>query len=313
MVTYWKISVKFIFLYLGLLLSSWCYATETITIFSPYSVSHSGTPAMLRVVETANQAQKEFVFVLEFRPGGNQIIAVKQMDQNPTKSLAIIAASFVENVEQKLLSADDYVPVWSMGDACWLVMSTVARSSSIFGLRDSQELVVGTVGFGNATHLTALQIAKKHNLKVRLIPFKSNSDAVVNMAGNNGVTFSIDNPALYENLRSVNPRLKPLAVSCPKRLNAYPDVPTLREQGIVAPSVINIVVANRNMPPERRQQLTRILEKSADQIGEAEILRVSGFSPAQFNQMTAQDHYTSSLQLIGNLRQQFQKQIKQAQ
>jgi tripartite-type tricarboxylate transporter receptor subunit TctC len=305
--------MKKIFLTLSMVWISVVQAQEIIRIQTPYTASHSGTPAMLRIIETANNMQKDYTFVLEFRPGGNQVIAVKQMDQDPQRNLAIIAASFVENTEQKILSAADYVPVWSLGDACWMVMSTVARSSSIFGLRDSKELTVGTVGFGNATHLTALQIGKKYNLKVRLVPFKSNYDAVVNMIGDNGVTFGIDTPASFENLRSRNPRLKNLAVSCPKRLLDYPDVPTLREQGIVAPSVINIVVANQIMSADRRQQLGKILEQATNMIGEPEIVKSSGFVPPQFDQITAQQHFTKSMELISKLRRQFEKEIMQSQ
>ena len=127
-------------------------ATETIRIQTPYTASHSGTPIMLKILETANQLQKNYNFVLEFKPGGNQTIAVRQMDQDPAYNLAIIAASFVENVENGQLNAKNYVPVWSLGDACWTVLSTASAKSSVSGLEQSKELVVGTVGFGNATH-----------------------------------------------------------------------------------------------------------------------------------------------------------------
>lgn len=264
---------------------------------------------MLRIVDVANSMQKEFTFVLEFRPGGNQIIAVRQMDLDPQNNLAIVAASFVENIEQGALTASNYTPIWSLGDACWLVLSTASRSWSVVGLRDNKELTVGTVGFGNATHLTALQIGKQYNLPVRLVAFKSNNDAVVNMVGNHGVTFGIDTPSTFENLKSKNSQLKVLAVSCAKRLVDYPDVLTLAEQGIMAPSVINIVVASVQMPQIRQQRIARILEQATDQIGEKEILRLSGFIPPQFSKVSAQDHFTKSMELVRNLRNQFKKDI----
>jgi len=286
-------------------------ATEIIRIQTPYTASHSGTPAMLLVLDTANSMQKEFNFVLEFRPGGNQVIAVKQMDQDPVNNLAIVAASFVDNVIKGQINAADYVPVWSLGDACWVVMSTVSKGSTVMGLRDSLELTVGTVGIGNATHLTALQIAKKYNLKVRLIPFKSNYDAVINMTGNNGVTFGIDTVTVFENLQSKNSKLRAIAVSCNKRLPEYPDIRTLREQGINAPSVINVVVSNVTMPPERRLKLSRILEQAADKVGERDIVKAGGFVPPQFNGVSSQDHFSRSMDLVKTLRENFKKEISQ--
>jgi tripartite-type tricarboxylate transporter receptor subunit TctC len=289
-------------------------SSELIKIQTPYTASHSGTPAMLRIIETANKIQKNYTFVLEFKPGGNQVIAVRQMDQDPTRNLAIIAASFVENVELGQLKAEDYAPVWSLGDACWTVMSTLSNGQSeIRGLQNAQEIVLGTVGFGNASHLTALQIGKKYNVPVKLVPFKSNFDAVVNMAGNNGINFGIDTPQAYETFRSKNTQLRMLAVSCNQRLPEYPRVKTLREQGIVAPSVINIVIANTAMPADKRKQLGQILEQATNQIGENEIRKLSGFIPSQFEKISAQDHFTKSVELIGRLRNQFKREITSAQ
>jgi tripartite-type tricarboxylate transporter receptor subunit TctC len=305
--------MRILFLFL-LFINSAVAAPELIKIQTPYTASHSGTSAMLRIIDVANQIQKNYTFFLEFKPGGNQVIAVKQMDQDPQRNLAIIAASYVENVELGQIRPEDYTPVWSLGDACWTVMSTVSNGvAEIRGLQNAQEIVVGTVGFGNATHLTALQIGKKYNIPVRLVPFKSNFDAVVNMAGNNGVTLGIDTPEAFANFQPKNSKLRMLAVSCNQRLPEYPRVKTLREQGIVAPAVMNIIVANVAMPADKRKQLGQILEQATDQIGENEIRKSSGFIPPQFEKMSAQEHFVKSTELIGRLRNQFEKEIKQSQ
>jgi tripartite-type tricarboxylate transporter receptor subunit TctC len=304
--------MRILFLFL-LLINSAVASTETIRIQTPYTATHSGTPAMYRIIDTANKIQKNYTFVLEFKPGGNQVIAVKQMDQDPARNLAIIAPSFVENVDSGQLNAQDYVPVWSLGDACWTVLSTESATASVAGLKNSKEITVGTVGFGNASHLTALQIGKRYNIPVRMIPFKSNYDAVVNMAGSNGVTFAIDTPATFENFQPRNSQMRMLAVSCSKRLPEYPEIKTLREQGIEAPSIMNIIIANVAMPADRRQQLAQILERAADQVSETEIRKISGFSPPQFDRISAQAHFATSIELITRLRNQFKREIAQAQ
>ena len=56
------------------------YSAETISIASPYAANHSGTAAMYRIIEQANRDQSRYNFILEFKPGGEQIIAVKHMD-----------------------------------------------------------------------------------------------------------------------------------------------------------------------------------------------------------------------------------------
>ena len=133
------------------------------------------------------------------------------------------------------------------------------------------------------------------------------------MAGNNGVTFGIDTTEAFENFRPKNSKLRMLAVSCNQRLPKYPQIKTLREQGIVAPVVINIVVANTAMIPDKRKQLGQILEQATTQIGKNEIGKLSGFIPPQFEKMSAQEHFTKSVELISRLRGQFEKEIKQSQ
>jgi tripartite-type tricarboxylate transporter receptor subunit TctC len=300
-----KIAISLLFL-----ISSWVYANpETIRIQTPYTASHSGTPAMLRIIETANRMQRDYTFLLEFKPGGNQVIAVRQTEQDPQTNLAIIAASYVENVEVGWIRPTDYVPVWSLGDACWTVMSTVSANNTIAGLRSAQEIIVGTVGVGNATHLTALLIGEQYGIPVKLVPFKSNFDAVVNMVGNNGVNFGIDTPEAFENFRAKNTQLRMLAVSCSSRLASYPGVRTLAEQGIPAPAVLNIVVARTEMSEAKRKLLAQILEQATAQIGRDEIERISGFVPPQFYKVSAQEHFIKSTELIRQLRIRFQKEI----
>ena len=67
------------------------------------------------------------------------------------------------------------------------------------------------------------------------------------------------------------------------------------------------------MPAEKRKHLAQILERAADQVGETEIRKLSGFSPPQFNRITAQEHFTTSIELISRLRNQFKREITQAQ
>jgi len=285
-------------------------AQELIKIQTPYTATHSGTPAMIQIVNEANTIQQNYTFLLEFRPGGNQTLAVKEMDKHPTNQLAIIAASYVENIESGAFREGDYVPIYSLGDACWVVISSDGKNT-VESLSSSRELVVGTVGIGNATHLTALQIAKKYNQDVVLIPFKSNFDAVINIAGNHGVTFGIDRVQVYQSLRTKNPKLSAVASSCSKRIPELPELKTLAEQGVEAPYVFNIVVASRNMSADKRNQLGKILDQATKNIGESTIQQISGFVPAMYIGMTAEEHFNARTKLVKKLRDQYKKEISQ--
>ena len=280
--------------------STWASSTETIKIYSPYNAAHSATPALFRVVEQANASQSIYRFQVEFRPGGNQLIALRSME--PETSLAIIAPAFVENVRSGKLNEQDYVPVHAFGAACWAVIT----NKPITG---AKEFVVGGVGMGNATHLTALALGEKHGFDVRYILFKSNNDALVNMAGNNGVEFVIDKYESYQALKTKNPSMRMIAASCPARLPQEPGIKTLREQGISAPYIFNITVAHRLMPRARRIAVADILNTATKSIGAQEIFELSATRPPVFDGVGVEEFYLDSIQLVEKLQNKYQTKI----
>ncbi len=288
---------------LFLLFASTVWAKETIKIYSPYSPGHSATPALMRVVDLANESQQIYKFVVEFKPGGNQIIAVKSLDDS---SLAIIAPAYVENVESGKLREEDYVPLHSFGDACWAVVTNKP-------LNGAKEFTVGGVGFGNAAHLTALALGEKFGFKIRYIVFRSNNDALVNMAGDNGVEFVIDKYEGYQSLKTKNDKLNMVAASCPRRLPQEPSIKTLKEIGIDAPSIFNITVAHRTMPKGRQIAISSILNQATLKVGREEFFKLSAMSPPIFDGVTDKEFYDKSVFLVKKLQKKYKEQIDNAQ
>ena len=291
-----------IILLLLLLYTNWCYASESIKIISPYSPGHSATPALIKIIETANNNQNIYKFGLEFKPGGNQAIALKSLDSN---SLAIIAPAFVENIDSGLINENDYQPVFALGDACWAVV--VNKS-----ITDSKEFTVGGVGYGNAAHLTALALGEKYKFSVRYIVFKSNNDALVNMTGNNGVEFVIDRYEAYQALRTKNPNMHMIAASCPVRLPQEPSIPTVKQLGVDAPYIFNILVATKDMSHARRLSIKQILESATKEIGAKQIYTLSAVRPPQFDNIPIEAFYNQSLKLVRTLQQKHRASIEKS-
>jgi tripartite-type tricarboxylate transporter receptor subunit TctC len=287
----------------GFLFAVNSYSAEIIKIYSPYSPAHSGTPALFKIVDSANSAQNIYKFVVEFKPGGNQIIAVKSID--PENSLAIIAPAFVDNIATGKLNANDYVPVYALGDACWVAITNAP-------LKGRKELVVGGVGFGNAAHLTSLALGEKYGFNVRYIVFKSNNDALVNMAGNNGIEFVIDKYEAYEALKAKNPKLQLVAASCPTRIPQQPKLKTFKELGFDTPYVFNTIVAHKDMGQARRKAISSILKDATDRVGEKTIFELSAMKPPQFYGMEADHFHEKSVTLIQQLQIKFKDKIEQS-
>ena len=286
---------------------SFCtYASETITIASPYTPSHSGTTALRAVVEQANTQQTKYNFVIDFKPGGQQMLAVQYMDQRPDERLSVIAPAFVENTEAGSLVANNYAPVYALGDACWAVITNVPT------FKDAGTLNVGGVGFGNATHLTSLLLGDKNNFKVKYVPFKSNFDALVLMASDNSINLVIDRVQSFNQFKDKNPNMRIAAASCPHRLAGAPDVPTLKELGIPAPYIWNIIVANNSMPVAKRKELGKILDTATISLGKSKIQELSDMSPPVFNNVNIDTYYSNSLQSVSTLLKKYTNTINDA-
>ena len=281
-------------------------ARETVIVYSPYSASHAGTAASHAVFRIANEQQDRYTFLLEQKPGAQGVLALKALTDHKTKHLAIINAAFVDNVEKGQIVETDYVPVHSDGDACWAVVSTNGdEKQGLDSLKGTGEIVVGSVGFGNATHLTALQIGDKYNLPVRYIPYRSNYDATVAMVGNQGVNFGIERLSIIDQFKEKNPKLAVLAMSCPRRYPEAPAVATLKEQGIAAPYVFNTVVAHKDMPLNKASELGKILDQATLTLGAEEIKKISDMRPSVFDNVSAVDFTKERLATVKSLRDKY--------
>ena len=288
-------------------------AQEAITVYSPYSAGHGGNAAFQKVLERANTEQKKYAFVMELKPGAQGVIALTTMNERPQSRLAIIHAAFVDNIDSGTVKEHDYRPVHSIGDACWAVISsTASRFGDVASLKGTGEITVGSVGFGNVTHLTAMAIAEKHGLSSRLIVFKSNYDAVVNMAGNNGINFAIERISVVKQFEKINPKIKAVAVSCPTRYATDPTLKTLKEQGIEVPSVFNIVMANHAMPDHKRIGIGNILDQATKSVGLTKIQQLSDMRSSVFDNVDVTEFYNQRIASIRYLRNKYRNEINQS-
>ena len=248
--------------------------------------------------------------MLEFKPGGEQIIAVKYLDEKPESRLAIIAPKFVEHVLSAKLKQENYVPIHALGDACWAVISNVGNAQQgISSLKGIKELTVGGVGVGNAAHITALELAEKFNFKVTYIPFRSNFDALVLLFSDQSINLVLERVQNYNQYKEKNNNVSVLAMSCPARHPSMPNTKTLHEQGIAAPYIFNITVAHTDMPVTKRDEIGSILNIATIKVGKAEIYKLSDMVPPVFNNLSAKDYYTERFNFMHKMLKKHQTQI----
>ena len=307
--------MKTLICFLLIMTSGAALATESIVIASSYNAGYSGQAAMLNVLNTANNAQKKYNFVLEPHPGAQGLIAMNYALANSNNRLALIAAGAVDNFVTGKVKENDFVAVHAVGDACWAVVTNwpADESKGIRSIRTqagSKELVLGVVGVGSVSHLAGLEIANQVKLPVITVVFKSGTEAFLNLAANNGVNMAVDSVPTILNMKTKAQTLNMVAVTCGDRHPQAAHVPTLTEQGFGnIPPVFNVILAPTNMPEQKRKELGAILDKATQDVGFETLFASSGFKAAVFQRMTAQQFYDLRVGQIKSLRKKYSTQI----
>jgi tripartite-type tricarboxylate transporter receptor subunit TctC len=262
------------------------FAQQTISIAWPYAMSHGTTPLMYPLMQEANRLQSQYRFVIEAKPGASGLIAVNHMNQSPADRVAVIAPAFIDLAIQNKVNESDYDYMVGLGDMCFVLWNKYGNESKgLRSLQGTKEIVLGNVGWGNSGHLVALEIANRYDLKVRNIVFKSNQEGLINLAQDGGVTQVQEGPSAWAALKNqAAVQANPLAVTCNQRHRALPAVKTLQEQGIKADGPWIILVANREMPAQKREFISRILNLSLTNIGAERIMELANLHPVVFQE-----------------------------
>jgi tripartite-type tricarboxylate transporter receptor subunit TctC len=291
-------------------------AKEDIFVVNAQGPTQSMTPQILRVIDEANKIQNKYNFVLSFKTGGFESIGVKEMLEKPNNHIVTITNSFNESIDRGFVNVNDIVPVFSHGDACWAVITNFGNTKkgldSIKDL-DVREITVGTPAPGGSAHLSALIIGDKYEIPVRLALFRGAYDALLNMAANNGVTFAVDRVANYKGLSVKNPRLAMLGINCPQRLAEYPELATLKEQGIVVPYIWHFTMASKKMPESKRKEIAEIFAAVYKKVGQKEMQSLSDFIAPIYTGQSTEDHWKASINGLRDARKKYADQIKKDQ
>jgi tripartite-type tricarboxylate transporter receptor subunit TctC len=243
-------------------------AKELITVEFSSIPSQSNATPYLKMLDIANSLQDKYEFVLEFKPGGNSLVAMKAMDQSPTNRISTTSPAFAENVLSGQLNENDYVAITTQGDACWAVITNIGDTrTGIASLKGQKEIVVGGVGYGTSAHLAAIIISKRYGFKIRYIPYKANIEALIQMASGQPINFVIERISNYKNFKQKNPNLEVLGINCPHRNPLMPEIKTLAEQGFDVPTIFMTTLANVKMPVEKRREISQILDQAQMQLG----------------------------------------------
>ena len=159
-------------------------AKEVVTINYAFSQADSMANYTRTLINEANKQQDKYTFVFDSKPGAGGAIAVSWLTANPANGIVMHSSAF-------FIRPNFFPDSYSIGDFKELLpecLGPIAISSvkykSINDIPVGQPATIGVSGLGVTTHLVALQLTAKYP-NLRVVPFKSTTDALLSMIGGN--------------------------------------------------------------------------------------------------------------------------------
>lgn len=225
------------------------FPTKTIRIIVPFPPG--GTPDTLSRV-LANRASQLFKqqIVVENRPGagGNVAmeLAARAAPDGHTLIMGTIGTCAMNPHLYESIGFDmerDFAPVMLVGSISNLlavhpsVPANTVKELVALAKAKPGDLTYGSSGFGSSLHLSMEILKTAAGIDVRHVPYKGSALAVTALVGGE-VNMMFDNiPSILTNAQAG--KVRPLAVTGPKRSRLFPNVPTMQEAGygavVVAP------------------------------------------------------------------------------
>ncbi|MCU4119043.1 Bug family tripartite tricarboxylate transporter substrate binding protein [Variovorax sp. N23] len=216
------------------------WSQKPITIVVGFAAG-GPTDIVTRVVAKALGDELGKPVIVDNKPGAGATIAAAQVALSPndghTMLLVVPGLTGAESLfpNRKYDLTKDFAAVSLIGTSPnWLLTSA---GSAFKDLQDVERLAkanpskysYGQGATGGISHLTSEWLNTSKGLSIVQVPYRGNGPALLDLAGGR-IDMMFDQPISSEAFVTSG-KLRPLAVTSPSRLPAYPDVPTMEESG----------------------------------------------------------------------------------
>ena len=245
------------------------YPNRPVRIIVPQTAGGAVDIVARAIAQKLSEAWGQQVIV-DNRPGANGIIGMEAVARAKpdgyTLGAPFTSVLAINPFVYKTLPYDvnrDFAPVMqSVANVIVLVVhpSLPARSvKELVALGKSRpgDLVYGSFGVGNLTHLAGELLRIETGLKMVHVPYKGETPAVTDLIGGQYVLLFSTSAGVYSHIK--DGRLRLLATGGEKRAAAYPDAPTMAEAGYPGAGVAGWsgLAMPAGTPPEIVQKFSR--------------------------------------------------------
>jgi tripartite-type tricarboxylate transporter receptor subunit TctC len=234
------------------------YPAKPMRIVAPFAPG-GGTDFIARIAaQKMTEAMGQQVIV-DNRPGAGGSLGAElgARAQPDGYTYTLIAGSYAVNPSIYKIAFDpvnDITPVIQLSQGPLLIVAhpslpaKTAKDVIALGRQKPGTLLYASSGQGSIVHLATALFADMAGIKMTHVPYKGTGPAIVD-------TIAGQTQLLWGSIAPVTPhvksgRLKPIAVTTLKRVEAFKDVPTVDESGLKGYDVVlwHGLVAPKNLP-----------------------------------------------------------------
>jgi len=279
----------FLFLLCGTALAQEQWPSRPVHIVVPYTPG-TGADILARVFDPKLSQRLKASFVVENKPGATGNIGADAVAKSAPDgyTLLLTATSFTTNPALKPAPFDpvrDFAPVALLATGAlgiYVNPQVPAKTMPEFVAlvrKQPGKLYYSSPGNGGPQHLAMELLKLDTKIDIVHVPYKGAGGAIADLVGGHV-------QAMVSALQTVAPhvqsgRLRMLGVMSAKRADAFPDVPTLKEQGLPDLEVETwyAMFAPAGTPAPIVQQLNRELNDFLKQADVRDVLEKQGLVP----------------------------------
>ncbi|MCU0590673.1 MAG: tripartite tricarboxylate transporter substrate binding protein [Desulfobacterales bacterium] len=278
------------------------FPTKEVQIIIPWAAGGATDLIFRALGVTAGKYLNKAVVVVN-RPGGGGAVGytdgMKAKPDGYMLTAAVTPLCILPHQTTTAFTYKDFEPILNVvsdpsmflvrADAPWKDL----REFVDYAKKNPDMITVGNSGAGGGVHLVALAFENAAGIKLNHIPFSGGGPSVTALLGGHINAVSVTPPEGVPQIRAG--QLRVIALFADKRLAMFPDVPTVKEQGInFTMGMWRGLVAPKGTPPDVIQKLHDSFKKAMDdtefqaKAKEMSIL-LSYLGPKDFGALMARD------------------------
>jgi tripartite-type tricarboxylate transporter receptor subunit TctC len=279
------------------------FPVKEVQVIIPWAAG-GATDLIFRALAATTGKYLGKAVIIVNRPGGGSAVGytegMKATPDGYTLTSAVTPLTILPHQVTTAYTYKNFEPIINVvSDPSMFLVRSDAPWKSLkefldFAKKNPEMITVGNSGAGGGVHLVALAFEKAAGVKFNHIPFSGGGPSVTAILGGHINAVSVSPPEGIEHVKAG--KLKIIALFAEKRFEMFPDVQTVKEQGIdFVMGMWRGLIAPKGTPPDAIKKLHDAFKQGMDDpvfIKNAKDMAVnlSYLGPEAFGKLMANDH-----------------------